>query len=95
VSAPRTGPNHVSQSDVGEERHPYEKPVPLFLDLLETGTPNGQIFDGFAGSGAAGVAAVRLGYPYIGAEKQPWYVAMANRRIATALAERDGSPEPA
>lgn len=91
VSEPLTSPNHISQLRVGEERHPYQKPVALFEQLLSMGTPHGQVFDAFAGSGAAGIAAMNCACPYIGAELQPHYARMANRAIALAIANQTES----
>ena len=85
VGQDRTSPNHISQAKPGKERHPYEKPVGLFEDLIRCGTPNGFVFDGFAGSGASGVAAIRCGNSFLGAEMQQVYVQMANRAIAAAI----------
>lgn len=90
VGSPLASPNHVSQLRAGEERHPYQKPVSLFETLLSMGTPQGLVFDAFAGSGAAGVAAIQSGCRYLGAEVQPHYVRMANRSLATALADGAG-----
>lgn len=87
VGQPRTSPNHISQLAPGKERHPYEKPVELFEDLIRLGTPGGLVFDGFSGSGASGVAAVRCGCSFFGAEIQRNYVQMANRAIADAIAQ--------
>lgn len=95
ISIPRTSPNHISQITIGEENHPYQKPVELFEDLIEMGTPAGLVFDAFAGSGAAGVAAVRSGCPYIGAELVRHYVRAANRSIALTLAERRDNSQSA
>ncbi len=95
VSQPRTSPNHISQMTVGEEKHPYQKPVELFEDLISMGSPNGLVFDGFSGSGVSGIAAVRSGCPYLGAEQQQHYVRMANRAIALALSEHDNSTQSA
>jgi hypothetical protein len=95
VSQPRTSPNHVSQLKAGEEKHPYQKPVALFEELLAMGTPGGLVFDSFAGSGAAGIAAVRCGHPYLGAEMIAHYVRASNRAIALALAERRDNAQSA
>ena len=95
VGPPRTSPNHVSQLKAGQEKHPYQKPVELFEDLLAMGTPGGLVFDAFAGSGAAGVAAVRCGHPYLGADMIAHYVRASNRAIALALAERRDNAQSA
>lgn len=87
VGQVRTPSNHISQARDGDHKHPYEKPVELFVDLIKMGTPGGLVFDGFAGSGAAGVAAVRCGCGFLGAEKQAYYIKLSNRRIACELAQ--------
>ena len=88
LSVPITSPNHISQLKVAEERHPYQKPAQLFEELISMGTPKGFVFDAFSGSGAAGVAAISSGCPYLGAELQTHYVRMANRAIANAIGEQ-------
>ncbi len=67
----------------------------MFEELLAMGTPGGLVFDAFAGSGAAGIAAVRCGHPYLGAEMIAHYVRAANRAIANALAEHRASSKSA
>jgi DNA methylase len=91
VGTARTSPNHVSQLNPAKERHPYEKPVGLFEDLIRLGVPGGFVFDGFSGSGASGVAAVRCGCSFLGAEMQSHYVRVANEAIASAVAENDSN----
>ena len=91
VSQPLRSASRASHIRTGTEKHPHEKPVALFEDLISAGTPGGQVFDAFAGSGAAGIAAVRQGCPYMGAELQPFYARTANRAIATALADCDSN----
>lgn len=67
--------------------HPFQKPVKLMDLLISIATVNGLVVDLFAGSGSAGVAAVRRGCPYVGAELVREYVEIANRRIALAADE--------
>lgn len=50
--------------------------------------PNGIVLDPFMGSGSTGKAALLEGFRFIGIEKEPEYMAIAERRIAHA------SPEP-
>ena len=66
-------------------------PVGVFEDLMRFGTPGGFVFDGFAGSGASGVAAIRCGCSFLGAEMQSYYARLANHAIAGAVAEKDRS----
>ena len=43
--------------------------------------PGGTVLDCFAGSGSTLVAAKRLGFPFIGIEREPEYAEIAQRRI--------------
>ena len=43
--------------------------------------PQGTVLDMFAGSGTTGIAAVKEGLSYIGIEKDPYYFAIAEKRI--------------
>ena len=62
--------------------HPTQKPVKLFEWLLKNYAKEGDvIFDPFAGSAASLVACIRLGYQFIGVEKDPEYFRMAQDRI--------------
>lgn len=79
-----------TRANSGQQRvHPHQKPVALYEILIGVATVNGFVVDLFAGSGSAGVAAVRRGCPYVGAELIPEYVEIANQRIAMAKAEGD------
>lgn len=69
----------------GYAEHPTQKPEALIELLLNFSCrPGGTVFDPFAGSGAVGCAAGRLGLNYIGSELDPDYAAMAKRRLANA-----------
>jgi site-specific DNA-methyltransferase (adenine-specific) len=69
--------------------HPTVKPVKLMEYLITLVTPpNGIVLDPFFGSGTTGVAAVNLGFNYIGIELDERYVEIAKRRINAAI---DGS----
>jgi DNA modification methylase len=46
--------------------------------------PGGVVLDPFVGSGTTGCAAVRLGFDFIGIEREEPYVQLAVRRIALA-----------
>jgi site-specific DNA-methyltransferase (adenine-specific) len=62
--------------------HPTQKPVKLFEWLLKNYAKEGDvIFDPFAGSAAPLVACIRLGYQFMGVEKDPEYFRMAQERI--------------
>jgi len=66
--------------------HPTQKPVSLMRWCIERlRLPKGAtILDPYMGSGTTGVAAVQLGYRFIGFELDPWYCEVARRRIANA-----------
>jgi site-specific DNA-methyltransferase (adenine-specific) len=68
-------------------KHPTQKPLEL-LDRIILASTNADdlILDPFCGSGTTGLAAVRLGRRFIGIEKDPQYLQLAQRRIEAAAA---------
>lgn len=67
--------------------HTTQKPIGLMLDLVaDFSDADETILDPFAGSGTTGVAALRLGRHFIGAEMDDNYHAVATERL-TAEAE--------
>lgn len=76
----------------GQQRvHPAQKPVVLMEWCIEQMQlpPKTTIVDPYMGSGSTGVAAVRLGHPFVGMEKVPQYFDTARRRISEALKQCD------
>ena len=74
---------------VARRFHPTAKPVDLMLALVADFTDPGEtILDPFAGSGTTGVACLRLGRHFLGAEKDAGHYATACARLA---AEESGS----
>jgi DNA modification methylase len=68
--------------------HSTGKPISLMLDLVRLFSDPGElVIDPFAGSGTTGVACIRLGLRFAGAELDPKMAAIANERLA---AEQDG-----
>jgi DNA modification methylase len=67
--------------------HPNEKPVSLLMALIQKLPNAATILDPFMGTGATGLAALRLGRNFIGIERDPGYFAIAQRRIAAAQAQ--------
>lgn len=66
----------------GYEGHPVAFPILLAGRCIMLGCPEGgTVLDPFMGSGAAGVAALRLGRSFIGIDLKPEYVELARRRI--------------
>jgi hypothetical protein len=76
----------ASKKERGEgNNHPTVKPVKLIEYLITLITPpNGIVLDPFFGSGTTGIAAVNLGFNYIGIELDEQYVEIARRRIGGA-----------
>lgn len=73
--------NNQSIGNVGNN-HPTVKPVELMKYLIKLITPpGGVVLDPFNGSGSTGMAAVELGFEYIGCELDPAYVSIAEKRI--------------
>ena len=63
--------------------HPTVKPVKLMEYLITLITPpNGIVLDPFIGSGTTGIAAVNLGFNYIGFEISKEYCIIAEKRIS-------------
>jgi site-specific DNA-methyltransferase (adenine-specific) len=70
----------------GRAIHPTQKPVTLLETLIRTSCPpGGLVGDFFAGSGAAGEAAMMTGRRYVGCEIDPDYHAAASARLAQML----------
>lgn len=69
----------------GRAVHPAQKPVKLMVELCRPFS--GQIVDPYMGTGSTGLAAHKLGLPFIGIERDPGYFAIAERRIAQAQAQ--------
>jgi site-specific DNA-methyltransferase (adenine-specific) len=70
----------------GRVAHPNQKPVSLMrwsIGRLKL-KPGATILDPYMGSGSTGVAAVELGFHFIGIECDPAYHAIAEARIAQA-----------
>ena len=69
--------------------HQTEKPLQLIEDLLEIVPPGTTVLDPFMGSGTTAVACIKTGRNFIGFELGKEYHAIAQQRIADALAEAD------
>ena len=81
------------ESKLKGNTHPTVKPVDLMKYLIKLITPKGgTVLDPFNGSGSTGMAAVELGFDYIGCELDPEYVKISEARIAAWLS-KDIEPE--
>lgn len=64
--------------------HPTVKPLALMRYLCRLITPpDGLILDPFSGSGTTCLAAKSEGFHFVGIEKEPEYVTIANKRLAS------------
>jgi len=62
--------------------HPTQKPLELITRIVETSSkPGAVVFDPTIGSGTTAVACKKLGRNFIGIEKEPAYVAIAEKRL--------------
>lgn len=78
------GLNHAHRSD---SFHPTQKPVELLRYLVRTySRPGDIVLDFCAGSAATGVAALREGRRFVGAEPNPEYFARALDRLGREIA---------
>lgn len=80
-------PSRIAEGGLkGRVAHPSQKPVALMRWCIEKLKlkPGATILDPYLGSGTTGVAAVELGYNFIGIESHEPYFAIAERRIAAA-----------
>jgi DNA modification methylase len=76
----------ASKRERGEgNNHPTVKPIALMRYLCRLVTPpSGIVLDPFMGSGSTGIAAMQEGFSFVGIEREPDYVTIAERRIAAA-----------
>ena len=71
------------RSNLKKNFHPTVKPIALMEYLCRLITPpGGTVLDPFMGSGTTGIAALRLGFEFIGLELSAEYVEIASHRIA-------------
>jgi site-specific DNA-methyltransferase (adenine-specific) len=73
-----------SQPRGSKRQHITQKPDELMAELVKICVPGGTILDPFAGSGSTGVAALRSGRPFVGAELSPQYAEVARTRLEAA-----------
>ena len=71
------------RNTTARNHHPTIKPIALMRWLCRLVTPpDGVILDPFMGSGTTGAAAMLEGFNFIGIEREPEYIEIAQRRIA-------------
>jgi modification methylase len=70
----------------GSKAHPTQKPEALLYRVMLATTNRGDVvLDPFFGTGTTGAVARRLGREWIGCEREPAYIEVAEQRIAEAL----------
>ena len=84
--------NGMLQQDMKNKEyriHPTQKPVRLFEWILEKyAEPGWTIMDPFLGSGSTAIAANRLGFDFIGVEREQTYFEAALERIPRETAQQ-------
>ncbi len=93
----RLGANPLARQMPVANNHPTVKPTSLMRYLVRMVTPpNGIVLDLFMGSGSTGVAALQLGFPFIGIEKEKEYFKICLKRLNAKVNQDDrlvpGSP---
>lgn len=72
----------LSSGDYKGKIHPTQKPVKLYEWILTNYAKTGQtIFDSHMGSGSSAIAAINLGFEYVGCELDADYYVAACKRI--------------
>lgn len=72
------------------KQHPTQKPVAVMEWCIQQLPKEPKwILDPFMGSGSTGVAAIKLGRPFMGIEKDERYYQIAKTRLQKALEERE------
>jgi len=85
-----TGKERLKQG--GAKAHSTQKPEGLLYRLLLASTnPGDVVLDPFFGSGTTGAVAKKLGRRFLGLERDPEYVRLAEERIAAVAASQPAS----
>jgi DNA modification methylase len=80
----------LGKTTFNRNTHPTVKPVDLMAWLVRLITPpGGVVLDPFAGSGSTLVAAKRVGFNYIGIERESEYVEIARARVGEEIEKED------
>ena len=66
---------------VSSRIHPTQKPPLVYAHLYRILNRRAKILELFSGSASGGVAAIQLGFDYIGIESSPYYVAGSRKRL--------------
>ena len=78
------------KNTAGDKGHPTQKPEALLHRVIMAATKPGEtVLDPFFGSGTTGAVAKKLGRRFIGLERDPAYIALAEKRIAQVQPVKD------
>lgn len=81
--------------DDSKNVHPTVKPLKLMRYLCRLVTPpGGTVLDPFMGSGSTGMAAVEEGFGFVGIEREPDYVQIAEKRIYHRFPKMEKQAQP-
>ena len=87
MDSPRAGAGRTA--DTVKNFHPTVKPVAIMERLLEDVPKDmGPVLDPFMGSGTTGVAACKTGHDFVGVEREPEYLQIADARVRHQNAQR-------
>ena len=90
VNTSKKSDGGVRENRPRQNTHPTVKPIALMRWLVRLVTPpGGVVLDPFAGSGTTGCACALEGFEFVGVEREPEYVDLANARIAWWASQRD------
>lgn len=82
----RLGADPHKKTALASNHHPTVKPLKLMTYLITMITPpGGTVLDPFMGSGSTGVAAKAAYFNFIGFEKDPQYLEIAEKRIQATI----------
>ncbi|WP_327073964.1 site-specific DNA-methyltransferase [Kitasatospora purpeofusca] len=83
-------PGHFIASQPRKDRvHITQKPLEIMQQLVQICPEDGVVLDPFTGSGSTGVAALREGRRFVGAELSPHYAEIADQRLRAELTQDD------
>jgi site-specific DNA-methyltransferase (adenine-specific) len=83
---------HRYDNVIGDKCHPTQKPISLMAFYIENSSKEGDvILDPFMGSGSTGVACVNTNRNFIGIELNEEYFKIAEKRINTAISEKEST----
>lgn len=83
---PMTAPNNREKTF---GKHPTQKPISLLNRIILASTcKNDLVLDPFAGSSTTGVSAIGLGRRFVGCELEDEFVALSEKRLQGAIADR-------